>query len=75
MSEKIFPISLLTVTYCILFSGARFGLLQIKVGIVTIIKNFKVTLNNKTKTPIKYNTKHIINSVDGDVWLNISDLK
>lgn len=34
--------------------GSRFGLLQTKVGLASIIKNFKVTLNKKTKLPITY---------------------
>lgn len=55
-------------------TGARFGLLQAKVGILTILKSFKVTLNNKTKTPIKYLTKNIVTTVDGDVWLNLSPI-
>ncbi|XP_074025834.1 cytochrome P450 6-like isoform X1 [Leptinotarsa decemlineata] len=55
--------------------GARFGLLQVKVGLTAIIRNFKVTLNEKTKTPIKYATNVFITSVDGDVWLNVEKIQ
>lgn len=59
---------------CII-SGARFGLLQAKVGILTIIKHFKVTLNAKTKIPIKYATSAFITTVDGGVWLNVNHIE
>ncbi|KAG5868514.1 hypothetical protein JTB14_036998 [Gonioctena quinquepunctata] len=52
--------------------GARFGLLQTKVGITAIMNNFRITLHEKTKIPIKYATKAFITTVDGDVWLNVS---
>ncbi|KAG5878164.1 hypothetical protein JTB14_028536 [Gonioctena quinquepunctata] len=55
--------------------GARFGILQSKVGLISILKGFKVTLNEKTKLPIKYSIKSPISSVDGDVWINIAEIE
>ncbi|XP_023022392.2 probable cytochrome P450 6a23 [Leptinotarsa decemlineata] len=55
--------------------GARFGLLQTKIGIAAIIKNFKVTLNEKTKTPIRYSPSSRITGVDGEVWLNVTKIQ
>ncbi|XP_074025901.1 probable cytochrome P450 6a23 [Leptinotarsa decemlineata] len=55
--------------------GARFGLLQTKVGIAAIIKNFKVTLNDKTKTPIRYSPSAAITGVDEEVWLNVTKIQ
>lgn len=46
-------------------------MLQAKVGILNVIKDFKVSLNQKTKTPIKYASKIFLSSVDGKVWLNV----
>ncbi|CAG9827997.1 unnamed protein product [Diabrotica balteata] len=54
--------------------GARFGMLQAKVGVASVIKNFNVTLNKKTKVPIKYTTKSFITAIDGDVWLTMEEL-
>lgn len=54
--------------------GARFGLLQAKVGLLSIIRRFNVTLNEKTHTPIKYATKAFITSVQGGVWLNVKQI-
>ncbi|KAJ8941640.1 hypothetical protein NQ318_010666 [Aromia moschata] len=52
--------------------GARFGLTQSKVGLVTILRRFRVTLNEKTKTPIEHGTKTFVLEVKGGVWLNIT---
>ncbi|CAG9827993.1 unnamed protein product [Diabrotica balteata] len=51
--------------------GSRFGLLQSKVGIASIIKDFAVSLHQKTKLPIKYSPKSIISAVEGDVWVTV----
>lgn len=46
--------------------------MQAKVGLVTIFKNYKVSLNHKTITPIKFDKKSLgILAVDGNVWVNI----
>lgn len=46
--------------------------MQAKVGLVTILKNYKVSLSNKTATPIKFDTKSLgVLAVDGNVWLNV----
>ncbi|XP_074025903.1 probable cytochrome P450 6a23 isoform X2 [Leptinotarsa decemlineata] len=55
--------------------GARYGLLQSKVGIIAIIKNFEVTLNEKTKTPIRYAKTGIIPRIEGGVWLNVTKIQ
>nr|XP_023024022.1 probable cytochrome P450 6a23 [Leptinotarsa decemlineata] len=55
--------------------GARYGLLQSKVGISAIIKNFKVTLNDKTRTPIRYAKTGIIPRIEGGVWLNVTKIQ
>ncbi|CAG9859763.1 unnamed protein product [Phyllotreta striolata] len=54
--------------------GARFGLLQAKVGLVAILKHFKCTLNNKTKQPFEYDSCATVTSIKGDVWINVSKL-
>ncbi|KAJ8935299.1 hypothetical protein NQ318_015333 [Aromia moschata] len=40
--------------------GQRFGLLQIKVGIIHIIRNFQVTVSKKMQVPIKYSPFYIL---------------
>lgn len=52
--------------------GARFGILQAKIGLVAIIDNFRVTLNERTQIPIEYDFRKVFLSVEGDVWLNFT---
>ncbi|KAJ3651670.1 hypothetical protein Zmor_017694 [Zophobas morio] len=50
--------------------GMRFGLLQSKMGLVSLIRNFKFSLNEKTKQPLIYKPNSLVLSVEGEVWLN-----
>ncbi|KAJ8951744.1 hypothetical protein NQ318_012595 [Aromia moschata] len=54
--------------------GLRFGIMQAKVGLIRILKDYKVTLNQKTKTPIKLDHRSGIMAVEGGIWLNITKL-
>ncbi|KAI2473943.1 hypothetical protein C4B38_000038 [Diabrotica virgifera virgifera] len=53
--------------------GLRFGKLQSKVGLCFVLKNYKITLNEKTKLPIKYDLG-FVSSVKGGVWLNLEPI-
>ncbi|CAG9764663.1 unnamed protein product [Ceutorhynchus assimilis] len=53
--------------------GLRFGLMQSKVGLVSLLKNYKFTLNEKTRLPLKM-ARTVITCVDGDVWVNIEKI-
>lgn len=50
--------------------GMRFGLMQSKVGLAILLKNYKFTLNEKTSIPIKFNPAIFIPNVEGGVWVN-----
>nr|UUB32686.1 cytochrome P450 CYP6BW23 [Dendroctonus valens] len=50
--------------------GLRFGMLQSKVGLATLIRNFKFTLNKKTSLPLEMEHGVCTNTVKGSVWLN-----
>ncbi|KAJ8967189.1 hypothetical protein NQ314_003018 [Rhamnusium bicolor] len=52
--------------------GLRFGLLQSRVGLATILMNFRVTLNENTKTPIKLDKQLFILGIEDGLWLNVS---
>nr|UYA98611.1 cytochrome P450 CYP6MS5 [Sitophilus zeamais] len=54
--------------------GLRFGKLQSKVALVSLLRNFRFTLSDKTQTPIKFEKVSFILAVEGDVWLNASEL-
>nr|QYA71976.1 cytochrome P450 [Anoplophora glabripennis] len=51
--------------------GERFGIMQTKVGLTSILRNFRVTLNKETQVPIKLSFKSFITTAEGGIWLNI----
>uniref|UniRef100_A0A1Y1KCH3 Cytochrome P450 n=1 Tax=Photinus pyralis TaxID=7054 RepID=A0A1Y1KCH3_PHOPY len=55
--------------------GLRFGLMQVAVGLALLLKNFRFTLSEKTKVPLKYNANSIILSVVGDIWLKVHKIQ
>lgn len=59
----------------ILFSGQRFGMLQIKIAISQLLSHFKFTLNSKTESPLIFEQyKYVILSAADGIWLNITNL-
>ncbi|CAH1159593.1 unnamed protein product [Phaedon cochleariae] len=55
--------------------GKRFGLLQTKLGLVTLIKNFEVSLNKKTTEGFQFEADQLILRKKGDVWLDIKKIE
>lgn len=53
----------------------RFGLMQTKVGLVSILRNYRVKLNPKTQTPIKFDPKSGTPSVVGGLWLDVEKIQ
>ncbi|KAK4878094.1 hypothetical protein RN001_010600 [Aquatica leii] len=51
--------------------GMRFGLMQTLIGLSLLLKNFKFSLNDKTKVPLQMSSLSIVLSVVGDIWLNV----
>ncbi|KAJ3659267.1 hypothetical protein Zmor_010964 [Zophobas morio] len=54
--------------------GLRFGMLQSKVGLAALLKNYKITLSPKTKIPMKLDPTSFITSAEGGVWLDVQKL-
>ncbi|KAJ8944238.1 hypothetical protein NQ314_009515 [Rhamnusium bicolor] len=54
--------------------GERFGIMQTKVGLTCLLRNFRVKLNEKTQIPLKMSTKQFLSAAEGDIWLNIEKL-
>ncbi|KAF2889163.1 hypothetical protein ILUMI_17010, partial [Ignelater luminosus] len=52
----------------------RFGLLQAKVGLAVLLKNYRFTLNPRTRSPLLVDPKTFIMSPVGSVWLNAEKL-
>lgn len=51
--------------------GLRFGVLQTRLGLSTILTNFRVTLNKKTIHPISLDPKDVTMMPLGGIWLDI----
>lgn len=57
--------------------GLRFGLMQTKVGLTVLLRNYRFSLNNKTRVPPRidpYNNTFIYTSQD-TVWLDTEKIK
>lgn len=52
----------------------RFGLMQSKMGLATVLKNFHVTLSPKTKYPLEMDPSSFVPSALGGLWLNLEKL-
>ncbi|PNF28550.1 putative cytochrome P450 6a14 [Cryptotermes secundus] len=51
--------------------GMRFGLMQTKVGLVSLLSKYQFTLSKKTPVPVVIDTKTFFLSPDGGMWLQI----
>ncbi|KAK4878619.1 hypothetical protein RN001_011125 [Aquatica leii] len=54
--------------------GLRFGFLQMKVALSILLKNYRFSLNEKTKLPLKMNAKSFILSPERSIWLNVEKI-
>ncbi|XP_064214224.1 cytochrome P450 3A19-like [Tribolium castaneum] len=54
--------------------GIRFGLLQIKVGVAYIIHHYELTVNKRTKVPLKFVATSPVTAPVGGFWLNFRKL-
>jgi cytochrome P450 family 6 len=50
-------------------------MLQSKVGLTALLKNYKIKLSNKTHQPLQMDKQAFISSVEGGVWLDVEKLK
>lgn len=50
--------------------GLRFGIMQSKVGLAYLLKNYRFTVNKKTQEPLKMSAKSFVLAAEGDIWLN-----
>ncbi|XP_030760090.1 probable cytochrome P450 28d1 [Sitophilus oryzae] len=55
--------------------GQRLGIMQVKIGLVHVIKNFEVTISPKLQQPIKMHPFNFMNEVKGGVWLRYKKIK
>jgi len=51
--------------------GMRFGLMQTKVGLISVLSNYEVSVCEKTSIPLKKDPKQFINIPAAGIWLQI----
>lgn len=49
-------------------------MLQSKVGLTALLKNYKIKLSKKTKLPLTLDTRSFITSAKGGVWLDVEKI-
>ncbi|EFA02825.1 cytochrome P450 6a2 [Tribolium castaneum] len=54
--------------------GLRFGMMQSKVGLTALLKDYRVTLNKKTKVPLEMSKNSFIIAAEGGIWLDIEKI-
>lgn len=54
--------------------GLRFGLMQTRVGLAYLLKNFKFSVSEKTQIPIKYSKESFVSIAEGDIYLSVEKL-
>ncbi|XP_055588835.1 uncharacterized protein LOC129741152 [Uranotaenia lowii] len=51
--------------------GMRFGLMQTRVGLASLLKNFRFSVSPKTPNPIQFDPKNNLTGFLGGMWLKI----
>lgn len=49
-------------------------MMQTKVGLAMLLRDFKFSVHEKTKTPLGFDKKYIILVADGGIWLKATKL-
>ncbi|XP_058817241.1 uncharacterized protein LOC131680542 [Topomyia yanbarensis] len=55
--------------------GMRFARMQVKRGIYEIMKNFKISVDSKTKEPLQMDPKQFLTVPIGGIWLNFEPIE
>lgn len=55
--------------------GLRFGMMQSKIGLVSLVKDFKFTLHPNTRFPLKMQSDGLVLRVEEGVWLNVEKVE
>lgn len=59
-----------------LVSGARFGLMQTRVGLALLLRDYKFSVNiEKTPMPLKYKVTSIFLAAEGGIWLDVQKIR
>jgi hypothetical protein len=65
-------VSMLILTLLFVIPGMRFGLLQVKVGLIFLLSKYKFSVCEKTQLPVKLDPRQMIVSSPESVWLRVN---
>lgn len=51
--------------------GLRFGMMQARIGLATLLKDFRIRLSGKTMVPLKLDPRKAVIGFKGGLWLHI----
>jgi hypothetical protein len=74
ISQKIVPLittAVRTSTVCV--AGMRFGLMQTKVGLVSLLSSYEVQASQETQVPVALDPKSIVTTPVGGMYLKITE--
>lgn len=54
--------------------GARFGLMQTYIGLVSLLRRYEFTCGSKTPKPLVFSNKSFVLTPEGGMWLNVRKL-
>lgn len=72
MHVDVCLLTILLFVFIFFFSGIRFALLQIKIGIISFLRSHGVQVSNKTVHPIKFSRRSLVTTSESGFWLNIT---
>ena len=52
----------------------RFAMLQIKIGIISFLRDHRVEVSSKTVVPIKFSRRSLVTTSEGGFWLRINSI-
>lgn len=54
--------------------GSRFGMMQSRIGLATLLKHYTIGRAAQTQVPLEFSTKGFLLNVDGGMWLQLTKL-
>lgn len=52
----------------------RFGIMQSKVGLVTLLRDYRIKLHPKTETPLKYDPANTLSLTKGTIYVTMEKI-
>lgn len=54
--------------------GLRFGMMQARVGLVTLLRHFEFTTCSKSIIPLVFSKRNVVLSPEGGLWLSVKHI-